>query len=186
MRYPPLRNRTIADRYWEKVRQGDGCWDWMGSRSRNGYGQMRIDGRIVSAHRVAWALANGPIPNGYNVLHHCDTPPCTRADHLFLGTLKDNSVDMARKGRWRNQTGGVADNVVCLHGHPYLAGVRRCITCQRAAQTAFKKRQIAKRPPARCAWCGTAFPAFGKRKYCSERCKWAVDNHNRSKTKAAL
>jgi hypothetical protein len=48
---------------------------------------------------VAWTLAEGDIPEGLMVLHRCDNPPCVRPGHLFLGTAKDNAVDMTRKGR---------------------------------------------------------------------------------------
>jgi hypothetical protein len=44
-------------------------------------------------------MANGPIPDGLFVLHRCDNPPCVRPDHLRLGTAKDNTQDMLRKGR---------------------------------------------------------------------------------------
>ena len=51
------------------------------------------------AHRAAWELANGPVPNGMSVLHRCDNPPCVRPEHLFVGTQKDNVRDMIEKGR---------------------------------------------------------------------------------------
>lgn len=48
---------------------------------------------------MAWMLTNGPIPDGLQVLHRCDNPPCVRPDHLFLGTIMDNMHDKAQKGR---------------------------------------------------------------------------------------
>lgn len=56
-------------------------------------------------HQTAYRLAKGIIPEGMCVLHRCDNPPCCNPNHLFLGTKRDNSVDMARKGRVRNQFG---------------------------------------------------------------------------------
>lgn len=50
-------------------------------------------------HRISWVLAFGPIPDGLNVLHHCDNPPCVRPDHLFLGTHRQNIADKVAKGR---------------------------------------------------------------------------------------
>lgn len=61
---------------------------------------------MTGAHRVAWELTHGPIPDGLNVLHDCDNPPCVNPEHLFLGTQVDNSKDMDAKGRRNN---GVRD-----------------------------------------------------------------------------
>lgn len=94
---------TPEDRFWLRVgkTEDDSCWLWLGSRKeRNGgYGQLSFYGRFAYAHRVSWHLSNGPIPEGAQVLHKCDNPPCVRPDHLFLGTQADNVRDMFRKGR---------------------------------------------------------------------------------------
>lgn len=102
--------RPVADRLWARVDRTDsGCWLWTGGRStaRNGfqYGVMKVGGKPVRAHRVAWEVANGPIPAGAFVCHHCDTPLCVNPAHLFLGTHDDNMEDMARKGRGRSAMG---------------------------------------------------------------------------------
>ena len=80
-----------------------GCRPWMGTRNRNGYGLLNL---TLCTHRLAWELANGPIPRGLLVLHHCDNPPCCNPDHLFLGTHADNAADRTRKGRTRNRHTG--------------------------------------------------------------------------------
>lgn len=54
---------------------------------------------MIYAHRLAWELVHGPIPEGMCVLHHCDNPACVRPSHLFLGTQKENVQDMYAKGR---------------------------------------------------------------------------------------
>ena len=93
--------RTLADRFWEKVQKGPDCWLWTASCFPHGYGQFRVGDTNVPAQRVVWQLTYGPIPDGINVCHHCDNPPCVRPDHLFLGTAKDNNHDAAFKGRLR-------------------------------------------------------------------------------------
>lgn len=94
-------------RFWGKVRAGgaDECWIWTSatiSPSRPGnleYGNFWFKGRARAAHRVAWELANGPIPHGGMILHKCDVPLCVNPRHLYLGTAKDNSMDAVRRGR---------------------------------------------------------------------------------------
>jgi hypothetical protein len=92
-------------RFWAKViKHQDECWEWTGAKVRNGYGYFAINSErgpshCSAAHRVSWVITNGDIPDGLLVLHKCDNPPCTRPDHLFLGTFKDNNQDTIRKGR---------------------------------------------------------------------------------------
>ena len=82
------------------------CIEWMKSRDRRGYGVQWFQGRTHRAHRVAWMEANGPIPEGMYVCHHCDNPPCVNVEHLFLGTQVDNMHDMVVKGRSKGQPPG--------------------------------------------------------------------------------
>jgi hypothetical protein len=92
--------------FWDKVWIGDECWEWRGCRNRlGGYGRLSIDGQRVLAHRVAWEMEQGPVPDGIRVLHRCDNPPCVRPDHLFLGTQADNIADMRAKGREAGRKG---------------------------------------------------------------------------------
>lgn len=172
----------LMTRFWAKVQKGDDCWIWSGATNRHGYGQIRIDGRNVAAHRLAWEFEHGPIPEGMNVLHSCDNPPCIRGAHLWLGTMADNSQDMASKGRWRNQFTDGQSNAHCVPGHQdfrVISGRRRCVLCDRQRKSRYKARQITKRPPRLCPVCSSAFPAFGKRRFCSDRCKWTTANRRR-------
>ncbi len=77
-----------------------GCWPWKGCKNKQGYGTFGDDEmKIVKAHRFAWELEGGRIPDGMVVCHTCDNPPCVRISHLFLGTHQDNVDDKIGKGR---------------------------------------------------------------------------------------
>jgi hypothetical protein len=91
--------RSLSERFWEKVQQSDGCWEWTGWRTPKGYGALSVGGKKVRAHRFAYELCVGPIPPTLIICHHCDNPACVRPDHLFCGTYADNNRDMLQKGR---------------------------------------------------------------------------------------
>lgn len=91
-----------AELFWAKVdRRGDEeCWPWTGSKfTNNPYGRLRRGARTFKAHRVAWELTHGVIPQEMLVCHRCDNPPCCNPAHLFVGSLADNNRDRHRKGR---------------------------------------------------------------------------------------
>ena len=91
--------KTTEERFWEKVRKGQGCWEWTAYKDRDGYGRFSLDGKRRMAHRVALMLEGIDIPSGMCVCHTCDNPSCVRPDHLFIGTHQDNVTDMMQKGR---------------------------------------------------------------------------------------
>jgi len=92
---------TTAERFWAKVDvcAPDDCWLWKAGTSAHGYGRFWVNGGNVQAHRFAYELTNGPIPDCLSALHSCDTPGCCNPKHLFLGTQKDNMQDAVAKGR---------------------------------------------------------------------------------------
>lgn len=86
-------------RFWSAVDRSGDCWLWMKSRGRGGYGRFSVHSGHSPAHRVAYELAKGEIPDGLLVCHSCDNPPCVNPAHLWLGTQVTNAIDMASKGR---------------------------------------------------------------------------------------
>lgn len=136
------------------------CREASGSR-RNGYGRVYLGsngGRsiYVSAHRWAWERANGPIPEGLEVCHHCDNKPCIEVRHLFLGTGMDNARDRWSKGRRGDLYDVGRENrtkTMCEAGHPFDAentyyrpdrpGARLCRACNRASATRYREKRRA-------------------------------------------
>ena len=96
---------TVEERFWAKVdiRDGDECWPWREGQAHlpQGYGLFRIPDYewMQRSNRVAWRLTYGEIPDGQQVLHSCDNPPCCNPAHFFLGTNADNVADKVAKGR---------------------------------------------------------------------------------------
>lgn len=118
-------------RFWARVdkRGPDECWPWVGPTDRVGYGAycfISHEGPIP-AHRIAYGLANGGIPDGLHVLHKCDNRPCCNPAHLYTGTHTDNMADMRMRGRagWQKRNS-------CACGNEKLVMSRRCEPCQRA------------------------------------------------------
>lgn len=134
-------------RLFDKCLVGDGCWEWQASsRNSRGYGAIGVNSHPQLAHRVAWEVWNGPIPEGMHVLHRCDNRRCIRPDHLFLGTHLDNMRDAVAKGRSRRF--GVTH---CIHGHEYTEantrwqrGQRVCLTCTRAYHREYERERRAR------------------------------------------
>jgi len=109
------KRTPIEERFIAKVHKTDGCWLWTGATTSTGYGHLTTGGNRglpVKAHRLAFELAKGPVPVGFEVCHHCDNPLCVRPDHLFLGSRRDNVDDALAKGRYASGAGNG------IHTHP--------------------------------------------------------------------
>jgi hypothetical protein len=111
------RSRAASEkRLWDRVSKNGPvpahrpelgpCWKFTGGgKGPLGHARLHVDGRPTQAHRFAWELENGPIPDGQEVLHRCDNGACVRSTHLFLGTQADNMRDMVQKNRHGWSTG---------------------------------------------------------------------------------
>ena len=126
-----LKSRTV-------VSNESTCGEWQGARQKQGYGHVWHDGRIVSTHRLAYALAVAPIPEGMTVDHLCFNPPCVNPDHLRLLSRRDNQ---------KNQRSAQATH--CKEGHEFTkentyirpTGRRQCRACNASAARRLYERK---------------------------------------------
>lgn len=134
------KNMTTEERFWPKVdiREVEECWEWMAFRDKDGRGLFYVDRYRGNdaAHRVAWELTWGKIPEGLIVRHFvCDNPPCCNPFHLALGTMADNTADMMRKGRNGGQFECGEKHIMHLHPERRARG-------ERNGSRAYPERQL--------------------------------------------
>lgn len=140
-----MANKSAFERFCAQVQRGDGCWEWQGTKFKDGYGRFFGMGHTGVAHRFAWAFSYGAIPAGMLVCHACDNHACCRNDdegwyevggvlrprrgHLWLGTSADNAADMAAKGRQpvgeKNGFSWIADATIGSVRRDFEAGISR-------------------------------------------------------------
>ena len=84
---------------------GAGCWLWPFATNTKGYGMTSIANRHGYVHRFVYEAERGPIPDGLQILHSCDTPSCANPAHLSVGTAKDNATDRHARHRARRIDG---------------------------------------------------------------------------------
>lgn len=115
--------KTPEDRFWAKVEKSEGCWNWTGALSWNGYGMFRGDRNIcIRAHRYSYTLAFGDIGEGLQVDHKCFNKKCVNPAHLREVTIKQNAEN--RPGAQPTSTTGVQGVHWVRKQQTYRAGVR--------------------------------------------------------------
>jgi hypothetical protein len=131
MKIIPQETPELSARFWSKVDKTGDCWIWTASKTREGYGSINIGGTLFRAHRVSWAWANGPIPDGLEMDHKCKNQSCVRIEHLEPVTHRENVL------RGRGLAAINAAKTHCIKGHEFTPsntclrpnGKRYCRVC---------------------------------------------------------
>lgn len=94
----------LEQKFWSRVNRGDNdeCWEWTGSQTK-GYGNLTHKSQTLYAHRVAYRLEHGDVPDGAHVLHECHNKSCVNPAHLKLGNHTDNMRDARQQGKAHHQ-----------------------------------------------------------------------------------
>jgi hypothetical protein len=95
------KRKCIQDDFWSMVAitdNSDECWNWKGAKGARGYGNVRWNGKVEYAHRIAYMLTHNDLGD-LCVLHRCDNRLCCNPNHHFKGTYADNNLDKKNKGR---------------------------------------------------------------------------------------
>ena len=128
-------------RFWNRVLKTAGCWEWQGNRRISGYGRLQVEGRETQAHRFAYELLIGPIPDGLDIDHLCRNRGCVNPAHMEPVTPTENTL---------RGVGAAAINARkthCIRGHPfnllntvYRQGFRQCRTCEEKRWRSARER----------------------------------------------
>jgi hypothetical protein len=141
---------TIEQSFWERANKAEGCWLWSGSLNDDGYGILRR----LSAHRYAYELLVGPIPDGMEIDHVCSVRKCVNPAHMEAVTHTENIRRSWVRGNCENRRNTLAEmhksKTHCPHGHALSgenlvfdtqSGARRCRICNNNKAARYKQRK---------------------------------------------
>lgn len=190
------RERNPVARFWSNVDRTGDCWLWLKAKDANGYGRVGWDGKVLLAHRVAYELVLGPIPDGLPLDHLCRVTNCINPGHLEPVPTRENTA----RGDHPSAT-ALRENR-CVNGHDYTPentykwrGRRQCRQCR---QSALDRRQpsppVQRQRPSKvrvvsadCEVCGQTFeyPKLRRaRTVCSDECRRVRHNRLKAASKA--
>jgi hypothetical protein len=140
----------LPSRFWNKVEPTDnGCWLWTAYIGPGGYGVFNFNGPSRVAHRIAYEVLVGPVPEGMECDHLCRVRHCVNPAHLEAVTSRENTI-RGDAGLWRKNI--CAAMTHCVHGHPFdeentwirnWRGHRQCRTCAKKATRDWRDRERA-------------------------------------------
>lgn len=135
-----VRSGDPTTRFWSAIHKTESCWLWTAARSTAGYGRVQWKGRLQQAHRVAYEMAYGPIPDGLDLDHLCRNRACVRPTHLDPVTRQVNLL------RGETVPAALVSRTECRHGHKFTPentymwrNARYCVTCRKAASLRRKR-----------------------------------------------
>lgn len=145
-RHPIALTEIERGRFWDRVNitpytTHEDCWPWTRRTDDFGYGLFRVRSRHLKAHRVAWTLERGAIPDDKTLDHVCRNPRCVNPSHLELVSNKENIL------RGESFSAKNGQKTHCPQGHPFTpenmvkggaakSGRRVCLKCEAAKMRA--------------------------------------------------